>query len=221
MRFFQAARAGGLGARGVRGLSAVNSRRGVRSRLAHMDLEQAIRARRSVRDYASEPVPRDTLRALIDAAVQAPSAMNTQAWAFSVVEDQKLLTRVSDAVKAHMLEHLPAAEAPPVRAMLSNPEFHIFYHAPALVVISSTRRGPWETENCALAAQNLMLAACAAGLGTCWIGFAQAWLATDEGRAMLQLPATHRPVAPIIVGRPKAQSAPVARRAPEIRWIGN
>ena len=70
--------------------------------------------------------------------------------------------------------------------LLSDPKFDIFYHAPVLIVISSTAESPWAVENCSLAAENLMLAARARGLGTCWIGFAQAWLATPEGKAALE-----------------------------------
>jgi nitroreductase len=65
-----------------------------------------------------------------------------------------------------------------------------------------------------------MLAARAAGLGTCWIGFAQTWLGTPEGKATLNLPANHVPVAPIIVGHPKSVAPPVPRKEPDIRWVG-
>ena len=53
--------------------------------------------------------------------------------------------------------------------LLSDPDFDIFYHAPLLIVISSTADNPWAIEDCSLAAENLMLAARGAGLGTCWI----------------------------------------------------
>ena len=53
-----------------------------------------------------------------------------------------------------------------------------------------------------LAAENLMLAAYAAGLGTCWIGVAQGFLNALDGKAMLGLPAAWVPVAPVIVGHP-------------------
>ena len=65
-----------------------------------------------------------------------------------------------------------------------------------------------------------MLAARGVGLGTCWIGFAQGWLGTSEGKALLELPATYLPIAPIIVGHPKTVPPPVPRKEPEIRWIG-
>lgn len=187
-----------------------------------MDHREAIYSRRSVRDYTSDPVSHDALRALIDAAIQAPSAMNEQTWAFCVIESQPLLDRISTASKTYMLEAPVARDAPAhFKAMLTNPAFHIFYHAPALIVICSTKQDQWALENCALAAENLMLAACGAGLGSCWIGFAQAWLGTDEGRAALQIPESWLPVAPIIIGHPKSPSSIVPRRAPDVRWIGS
>ena len=50
-----------------------------------------------------------------------------------------------------------------------------------LIVISAVAESPWAVEDCSLAAENLMLAASAAGLGTCCIGFAQS-LAWNAGR---------------------------------------
>jgi nitroreductase len=104
--------------------------------------------------------------------------------------------------------------------MLSDPSFQIFYHAPALILISGISQGQWVVEDCALAAAHLMLAAYGLGLGTCWIGFAQGFLNTPEGKAAFSLPATWMPVAPIIVGLPKVVPAPVPRKEPQIRWIG-
>lgn len=118
-----------------------------------------------------------------------------------------------------MLRTSPAALASPhFHAILNNPDFNIFYHAPALIVISAPD-GPWIVEDCALAAENLMLAACAAGLGTCWIGFAQGWLATAEGKSVLKLLDGLVPVAPIIVGYPKDGIPAVPRKPAVIDWL--
>jgi nitroreductase len=186
-----------------------------------MDLDDAIAGRRSTREYTSEPVDERTVRRLIDAAVHAPSATNGQPWTFTVVRDPGLLDRVSTAAKAHMLTTLGGSpQADRHRASLSDPAFHIFYHAPALILISGVRQRPWVVEDCALAAENLMLAAHAAGLGSCWIGYAQGYLNTPEGKDALGLPATCVPIAPLIVGHPSVVPAPVARREPEVRWIG-
>lgn len=187
-----------------------------------MDLKEAIYTRRAVREYTSETVDDAMLRQLIDAAIQAPSAVNEQPWSFCVVRDKATLFRISNAAKTHMLRTSPAALlSHHFQELLNDPKFDIFYAAPVLIVISSVSDSPWAVEDCALAAENLMLAARAAALGTCWIGFAQAWVATPEGKATLGLPAGYRPVAPIIIGHPKSLPPPVARKQPEIRWIGS
>jgi len=185
-----------------------------------MDLKEAIYTRRAVRDFTAEPVDERTLRQLIDAAIQAPSAVNQQPWSFCVVRDKKLLAQISNDAKAHMLRTSQMAASHHFQELLSDPKFNIFYHAPVLILICSVIESPWAVENCSLAAENLMLAARAAELGTCWIGFAQTWLGTPEGKATLNLPDSYVPVAPIIVGHPKVAPPPVARKEAEIRWIG-
>jgi nitroreductase len=186
-----------------------------------MDLLEAIDGRRSVREYTEEPVDDAILRELIAAAIQAPSAINQQPWAFIVVKDAAILSRISDQAKAHFLKASLAAPAHPFRDMLNDPKFHIFYHAPALVVIAAAEPTDWAIEDCALAAENLMLAAYAKGLGTCWIGFAQHWLATADGKAALGVPPSLSPIAPIIVGHPRRQPPPVPRKPADIRWVGS
>lgn len=143
-----------------------------------IELLEAINGRRSVREYTDRAVDDAVLRELIDAAVQAPSAVNQQPWSFAIVKDRGLLAQISDKAKAHLLKASLGVPAQRFPDRLSDPKFHIFYHAPVLIVISAAEPSDWAVEDCALAAQNLMLAAYAAGLGSCWIGFAQAWLGT-------------------------------------------
>lgn len=186
-----------------------------------MELEQAIYGRRATRAYTSEPVDQPMLKALIDAAIQAPSAINRQPWAFCIVRDQALLERISQEAKVLMLRSSPAGLASHhFEKMLGDQSFHIFYHAPALILICTVEESAWSRIDCTLAAQNLMLAAHGKGLGSCWIGFAQAWLETDEGRATLDLPSNWTPVAPIIVGHPSDSTPAPPRNNPELRWCG-
>jgi nitroreductase len=186
-----------------------------------MDLNEAIAGRRAVREYTDEAVDKRTIRNLIAAAVQAPSAVNQQPWTFTVVRDQSVLDRLSNEAKTHMLANLPVnGHADHFRSLLGEPTFQIFYHAPVLILIAARAPGPWNLEDCALAAQNLMLAAYAAGLGSCWIGFAQHFLNTPAGKHLLALPADCVPVAPIIVGHAKTPPPPVPRKDPEIHWLG-
>jgi nitroreductase len=181
---------------------------------------KAIYSRRAVRDFAEGAVDEGQNDTLIQAAIQAPSAMNQQSWSFCVVSSAELLSHISSEAKAYLLRSTPAGLlSHHFGEMLASRDFDIFYHAPALILISAVEDSQWAQIDCALAAQNLMLAACDAGLGSCWIGFAQAWLATPDGKAALGLPAGYVPVAPIIVGHPKQQAAPVSRKAPEVRWL--
>ncbi len=182
-----------------------------------MELMDAINNRRAVRDYTADAVEQPVLESLIHAAVQAPSAVDTQPWRFVVLRERQLLDRISREAKAQRLLSEPVAE---LRAHLENPGFHIFYHAPALILIAAEHQAPWVVEDCALAAQNLMLAAYAAGLGSCWIGFAQAYLDSAPGKQLLGIPQSWVAVAPIIVGHPRSAPPPHPRHAPQIRWIG-
>jgi nitroreductase len=186
-----------------------------------MTLSEAIAGRRSVREYTASSVDEPVLHSLIDAAVAAPSAVNQQPWTFTVVRDQTVLDRISHDAKLHMLATMGAGgHADHFRSRLSDANFHIFYHAPALIWISATAEGPWIVEDCALAAENLMLSAYAFGLGTCWIGFAQSYLNMAAGKQALGLPAACVPVAPIIVGHPKGSPPPAPRNAATIHWRG-
>jgi nitroreductase len=187
-----------------------------------MDLKEAIYMRRAVRSYTEQTVDDETVRALIDAAIQAPSAVNQQPCSFCVVRDRTLLARISREAKTYMVKNTPIGlMSHHFNEILNDTNFDIFYHAPVLIVICTNADIPWAIEDAALAAENLMLAARAAGLGSCWIGFAQGWLGTPEGKAALNLPDGYKPRAPIIIGHPKAMPAPVPRKAPEIHWINN
>ena len=185
-----------------------------------MDIQDAIYRRRAVREYAEKPVDHDTVVKLIEAAIQAPSAMNQQPWTFTVIRDQGMLDELSRGSKEHILKSNPELTHSAHFQSLNDPHFQIFYHAPILVLISAVSALPWYIEDCALAAQNLMLAAYAVGLGTCWIGFAQNYLNTPKGKHLVGLDPTCAPVAPIIVGVPRKEPEAVSRKAPQIRWVG-
>jgi nitroreductase len=186
-----------------------------------MELFEAIETRHAVREFTSEPVAKETIERLIGAGTEAPSAMNLQPWSFAVIRDQARLSKLSEQAKSHLLKSMPTGSPlDQYRATLSNPAFDIFYGAPALIVVSATSREQGASEDCALAAQNIMLAAHAIGLGTCWIGFARPWLNEPVAKAELGIPAHHSPVAPIIVGHPRGQPEAHPRRQPEIIWIG-
>lgn len=55
-----------------------------------MDYEEIAQARRSIRGYKPDPIPRDILEEIIHIAKQAPSSMNTQPWHFHVLTGEPL-----------------------------------------------------------------------------------------------------------------------------------
>lgn len=185
----------------------------------------AIYGRRSVRSYAPHNLEKSTVRALLDAAVQAPTAMHEEPWVFVVVQDRQMLERLSDHVKATW-----AHEAIPKSIVhaagvdlhgefikrLEDPAFNVFYDAGTLVVICARRLDTFVVGDCWMAAENLMLAATALGLGTCCIGAAVTTLNHPDTKAMLGVPADVHVVAPIIIGVPAGSVPPTSRREPEI-----
>ena len=184
-----------------------------------MEFIEVLRKRRAVRDFKPDPVPEPLLNRMINAAILAPSAMNAQPWRFTIVTDQSLLQEMSALAKKFMLACTHIFARPDhFRDLFADPNLHLFHHTPALVVISG-KAGPWVTEDCSLAAQNLMLAACDMGLSSCWIGFTQAWMNTRQGREMLKVPVSEHVVAPVAVGFAKSFPPPVPRKAPTIAWI--
>jgi nitroreductase len=186
----------------------------------------AIFGRRSVRTYAPHRLEKSTIRALLDAAVQAPTAMLEQPWLFAIVQDRHLLSELSDHVKAAWAhEAIPKSERRAGRAAglhgefierLQDPDFDVFYGAGTLVIICARRMDSFVVADCWLAAENLMLAATALGLGTCCIGAAVEALNSKDIKAVIGVPADVHAVAPIVVGVPEGSTPPVPRREPEI-----
>ncbi|MFA4911807.1 MAG: nitroreductase [Desulfobacteria bacterium] len=55
-----------------------------------MDIVEAIKTRKSIRNFKPDPVPKETLREILEIASRAPSAMNTQPWEFIVLSGDVL-----------------------------------------------------------------------------------------------------------------------------------
>lgn len=71
-----------------------------------MDVVEAINNRRSIRSFKPDPVPLDILRKIVDGALHAPSASNTQPWELAVVGGTKL-----EEIKQACVEN---ADKPPI-----------------------------------------------------------------------------------------------------------
>lgn len=182
-----------------------------------MELMDAIKARRSMRAYKPDAVTKEMIQRLLDAAVLAPTGMNAQPWAFGIIQDKAKLDDLDERSKQFMLDSMETQHW--VRQYEQNfrdPNYHVFYGAPALLVIYTKNASPISRIDCCLAAENLMLAACDLGLGTCWIGFSHGLLDQPELKHELGVPEEYQVAAPIIVGYPAGPVPMPEKNPPEI-----
>jgi len=178
-----------------------------------MNTREAIYTRRSVRAYKDTMVDKATIEKLFDAASKAPSANNSQPWAFGVIQGKENLKSIADQSKEFLRTEWGEENMPPY---FQNPEFNVFYTASTLLVILCKVEGPHAIPDCALAAQNLMLMAHDVGLGTCWIGLSQGFLNTPEAKRELGIPEDFVVAAPIIVGWPDGETPEKDREPVEV-----
>lgn len=132
-----------------------------------MDVTKAIAERRSVKRFADEPVPRETIEMLLRAAVQAPNHRLTQPWRFYVLgpEARRAYGAALGVRKARKLADPVAAAA--VREKVENEQVAL----PAMIAVACVQDEDPEVRQEDYAAammgvQNLLLAATALGLGT-------------------------------------------------------
>jgi nitroreductase len=160
-----------------------------------MELDQAIAGRRSVRKFTDYVVSDDEIRALIEAAGQAPSWANTQVWEFIAVRDRGLIERVVDTY---------AQKNPAAKCSLNA---SVLIVACAKTGLSGCYEGKdvtslsnWYMFDVGMAVQNLCLKAHAMDLGTVVVGL----MDHHACKEVLGVPAGHEVVAVVPVGRPAA-----------------
>ena len=128
-----------------------------------MDFNEVLFDRRSVRKFLPRAVEKEKVEAVLKAGTYAPTAMNNRNRKFVAVTDPKLLARLNEAVEKTV------DESTKERIKSRNGgKFDFFYSAPVLIfVVSSDCLYP--EADCAVANENMFLAAKNEGLGTCWI----------------------------------------------------
>lgn len=182
-----------------------------------MDLTEAIFQRRAVRQFTDRSLRPELVEELLEAAVQAPSALNQQPWAFGVFHGKKRLQHYSDEAKTHLVATLQPCWDVPLRCeVYEDPEYDVFHGAQTLIVIYAKPGAANAAEDCCLAAQNLLLAAHGLGLGACPIGHLRSWLNLPETKRLMDVPENFAAVFPLVVGYPAGTTEAVTRNAPEI-----
>lgn len=150
-----------------------------------MDIMEAIRNRRSVRDYSDKPIPKDVMEELKEALRVAPSACNYQPWKFILVTDAELRRKVAEASNKQMW----MADAPVIVVAVGFPGTAYTHMGGA---------GNSVDVDLGIALDHLTLAATAQGIGTCWIGAFR----EEAVRELLGIPASCKIVALTPLGYP-------------------
>lgn len=158
-----------------------------------MQVFEAIEKRKSIRSYKPTPVTKETLKKVLEAARQAPSAGNIQPWRFIVVLDPKKRKKIAKGCRyGHFLDESPVV----------------------IVGCGDQKASPrWHAMDTCIAMQNLVLAATEEGLGTCWIGYFN----EKTIREILKIPKRLNIVALLALGYPKEKLDLTAKFAHLIR----
>jgi len=158
-----------------------------------MDVFEAIKERRSVRNYEEKPVEKEKLTRIFEAARLAPSASNHQEWRFVVVRDKSKIAALMEAANNQRF----VAEAPVVIACCAETDEH------------RMRCGePCYPIDVAIAIDHITLAAVALGIGTCWIGS----FYPEKVRKILNIPEDIKVVELLTMGYPADRPQPKSRK---------
>jgi len=118
-----------------------------------------IMKRRSVRSYLDKQVPEADLKQIVECGIHAPSARNKQNWHFTVITSREAIDEINRL----------ALEGMEKLGIQKEPGYHLFFHAPAVIVMSSAIEG-YSEMNCGCALENMAIAAKSLGLDSCIVG---------------------------------------------------
>jgi nitroreductase len=180
---------------------------------------EVIRKRRSIRAFNPEQIKDEELKEIIDAAIYAPSATNKQPWHFTVIQNKDIIDDLNKSFK----ELAKDAESDYVRRVGINENFHVFYNAPTVILVSGDENNHYAAVDCAAAMENMLLAAEAQGIGSCWIGFIAYLLNHEEGKEYLKklgIPEGYRQLHAVALGYKKInRSIAPARKENTVNYI--
>jgi nitroreductase len=148
-----------------------------------MDIMEAIKKRCSVRSYRDQPVEKEKIDKILEAARLAPSASNRQEWRFVVVQDKDVRRRLVKAAKGQAF----VGEAPVIIACCAKTDNHIMTCGQMCYPIDM-----------AIAIEHMVLEATEEGLGTCWVGA----FYEDQVKEILDIPKDVRAVELLAIGYP-------------------
>jgi len=200
-------------------------------------LIDVINSRGSIRSFEPKIVPKDIIIKIVEAGNQAPftSLTRSQPWRFVVVQNpefkHKLLQTTLPFWKnatGGMKETVPELYkmANGLYEAMDDPKDVIYYSAPVILFVI----GPSNNAvSCALACENIMIAAQSLGLGSCYVGFGAMVKGNADVVQALELKDDEAIYGPVLLGYPKVNpSAALAnalgrigpnKKQPVVKWI--
>lgn len=190
------------------------------------DLFNILKGRRSIRIYKQKKVEIKTIKCLIEAAIWAPSAHNSQPWRFIMIEDFETKVKLAEAMADRWMIDLERDGIPSnERLKLRGESIKRFTESPIIIIAcvsledmdrypdSRRQKCEWTmaTQSLSAAIQNLLLAASVYGLGACW--YCAPLFCKEEVRRVLGIPVDVEPQALVTVGYP-AETPPAPKRFP-------
>jgi len=191
----------------------------------------AFRDRRSTRVFRRQPVPRDTVRALVDIGRWAPSASNDQPVDWLAFDDPVRIADLSAqavAALASFAGWLRRSGGSPEQAegyerlasRHAQGQDPIFFRAPVVLIAHVPEEARFGRDDAVYAAYNLALAAQRAALGTCQVGYFQGVLdSSEELQRSVGLPKGRRAEVTLVLGYPQFRfHRALPRREPHLAW---
>ena len=178
-----------------------------------------MKSRRSVRQYRPDPVPRETIEALLEIARYAPSGGNGQPVEWLVVHDpgevRKLAGLVVDWMRSLVGSgHPMSGYAPYLVDAWDSGADPICRGAPHLLISHVPEGNPMAPTDAIIALAHVDLAAPSFGLGTCWAGFVAMSLEYAPLREFYGLPEGRVPTYAMMFGYPRYRPQQVPGRKP-------
>jgi nitroreductase len=124
-----------------------------------------IMSRRSIRAYKPEQIKDEELKTILECAINAPSARNSQPWEVRVMQNKEAIENLNKEVIADMIEKRPEA-----KERFADENASVFFHAPTLLVVAYDTTQYWGQSDCGMLVQNILLAAESMNIGSCAVG---------------------------------------------------
>ena len=143
-----------------------------------MEVQEAIKTRRSVRKFTEEPVAREDIEAIIEAGLWAPSATNTQPWFFLALTGEDDRAWVLSELRQHRArqrEQLSKRFPNHPQVVEETLGFMGTLGGAPVIILSFLRenandgKGLARVQSVAAAMENMLLAACDRKIASCWV----------------------------------------------------